>query len=118
MSGPIPLPLSRTTRRPSSNSVNPRIAFTGVRPGEKMFEELYLTGDELTTRHPDILTVPRGDLGVSQMKQAELTTRVERLVRMAEEDAPELLHELRDLANAGESSASAPIKTSPTLRVH
>lgn len=34
------------------------IAFTGVRPGEKMFEELYLTGAELTTRHPDILTVP------------------------------------------------------------
>ena len=37
------------------------IVFTGIRPGEKMFEELYLTGDEIQTRHPEILTMPNGD---------------------------------------------------------
>ena len=38
------------------------IIFTGLRPGEKMFEELYIRGDELLTEHPDILTIPNGDL--------------------------------------------------------
>ncbi len=37
------------------------IVFTGLRPGEKLFEELYLCGDELNTEHPDILILPRGD---------------------------------------------------------
>lgn len=38
------------------------IAFTGVRPGEKLYEELYIRGDELETEHPDILTLPSGDI--------------------------------------------------------
>lgn len=37
------------------------IVFTGLRPGEKMFEELYLTGNEHSTEHPDILILPHGD---------------------------------------------------------
>ena len=37
------------------------IVYTGLRPGEKMFEELYIRGDELKTEHPDILTLPNGD---------------------------------------------------------
>ncbi len=36
------------------------IVYTGMRPGEKLHEELYLTGDELNTEHPDILVLPRG----------------------------------------------------------
>lgn len=35
------------------------IIFTGLRPGEKMYEELYISGNELTTTHPEILTIPR-----------------------------------------------------------
>ena len=42
-----------------------------------MFEELYLTGNELTTRHPDILTVPRGDLGVTDSINPELLGRID-----------------------------------------
>ena len=37
------------------------IDFIGLRPGEKMFEELYISGKELKTDNPDILTVPKGD---------------------------------------------------------
>ena len=37
------------------------IIYTGLRPGEKIFEELYIRGDELKTEHPDILTLPNGD---------------------------------------------------------
>lgn len=78
------------------------IAFTGVRPGEKMFEELYLTGDELTTRHPDILTVPRGDLGLDTESKAQtaIVSEVERLVGLAEKDDVSLLPLLRAVANA------------------
>lgn len=37
------------------------IVFTGIRPGEKIFEELYLCGNEVQTNDPDILVVPCGD---------------------------------------------------------
>ena len=37
------------------------IIYTGLRPGEKMFEELYIRGDELKTEHSEILTLPHGD---------------------------------------------------------
>lgn len=73
------------------------IAFTGVRPGEKMFEELYLTGHELTTRHADILTVPRGDSG----GQGSLNIEAEalRLINLADKSDPQLVVELIRLAN-------------------
>ncbi|MGZ6480610.1 MAG: polysaccharide biosynthesis protein [Bdellovibrionales bacterium] len=78
------------------------IAFTGVRPGEKMYEELYLTGDELTTRHADILTVPRADIGSSGIEAA-----VDRLISLAEKNDPSLVSVLIKLANekSGEFSA-------------
>lgn len=70
------------------------IAFTGVRPGEKMYEELYLTGSELTTRHPDILTVP--DQGSADL---DLNGKSKNLIQMASENDPGLLKALLKLAN-------------------
>ncbi len=77
------------------------IVFTGVRPGEKMYEELYLTGEELTTRHADILTVPRGDLGIDQERVAHSTilNQVEELLKLAESGDSRLTKILLQLAN-------------------
>lgn len=52
------------------------IIFTGVRPGEKLEEELYLTGGEDSTSDPDILVVRRGDM----MCTDELLSRLETYV--------------------------------------
>jgi FlaA1/EpsC-like NDP-sugar epimerase len=71
------------------------IAYTGVRPGEKMYEELYLTGNELATRHGDILTVPRGD-GL----RVEIVAEVERLLALASSADPGLTAQLIRLANS------------------
>jgi FlaA1/EpsC-like NDP-sugar epimerase len=75
------------------------IAFTGVRPGEKMFEELYLTGDELATRHQDILTVPRGDSRLNLQTESIMLERIDHLIRIAEQNEPRLLADLRKIAN-------------------
>jgi FlaA1/EpsC-like NDP-sugar epimerase len=70
------------------------IAFTGVRPGEKMFEELYLTGAELATRHPDILTVPD-----QETSGLDVERQTEKLVQMASQGDPALLPYLLQMAN-------------------
>jgi len=72
------------------------IAFTGVRPGEKMYEELYLTGNELTTRHPDILTMPRGD---SLGDHADVISEANRLIELAVSGDQTLTTHLIRLAN-------------------
>jgi FlaA1/EpsC-like NDP-sugar epimerase len=88
------------------------IAYTGVRPGEKMFEELYLTGEELTTRHADILTVPRGDLGVQRDSSAQtsLLPQVEKLLTLALNDDPQLLPHLHDLIKVQPPTIDAAIE--------
>jgi len=75
------------------------IAFTGVRPGEKMFEELYLTGDEITTRHPDILTMPRGDGSGTGSSESQWSEHVEELLTMARSQNAGLLPRLIGIAN-------------------
>lgn len=66
------------------------IVFTGLRPGEKMFEELYIRGDELATEHPDILTLPDGDSAhLSETKEESLAVRVEQLIALAKQNSPD-----------------------------
>jgi FlaA1/EpsC-like NDP-sugar epimerase len=83
------------------------IAFTGLRPGEKMYEELYITGDELATRHSEILTVPKAAISGAG-RGNEFIERVQRLLELAEAQDPLALTLLLELANpAGLAAAKA-----------
>ncbi len=59
------------------------IVFTGLRPGEKLFEELYICGNELKTEDPDILVLPRGDRSQLSVDAALLTERIGYIIDMA-----------------------------------
>ncbi len=61
------------------------IVFIGKKPGEKLFEELYLTGNERNSEHPDILIVPNGDsvYDPSLFRGEELEFVVHKLIYLA-----------------------------------
>ncbi len=88
------------------------IAFTGVRPGEKISEDLYLTGDEVKTLHPDILTVPAGDLGEAVRGWAgqRLVVRIDRLIALAQSYDERCMHDLQELVRTlGRRAALRPV---------
>jgi FlaA1/EpsC-like NDP-sugar epimerase len=78
------------------------IAFTGLRPGEKMFEELYIRGDELQTEDPDILTLPNGDstLAASSDERHLLLARVARMLDAAPISSKDALFELNQIVQS------------------
>lgn len=92
------------------------IQFTGLRPGEKMFEELYLCGNEVKTEDPDILVLPKGD-GLS-MSEDTLDHEVARILAAAAEQRPEAIIGLKTLiqsatpgARSGTTGASETAKS-------
>lgn len=69
------------------------IKFTGMRPGEKLYEEMFFSAENvLTTEHPKVLRARNGILPEGVMR------RIEALVRAAEEEHPD--DELRRLLRA------------------
>jgi len=88
------------------------IVFTGIRPGEKMFEELYLKGDELETRHPEILTLPKGAT-FSHDANIDYNQAVQTIIRLAEQHSSDSKNQLLKLVleNIGSSATAAPVTT-------
>jgi FlaA1/EpsC-like NDP-sugar epimerase len=79
-----------------------QIAFTGLRPGEKMFEELYIRGDEIETEHPDILILRNGDSTLAAIPDelAALPQKIENLIKNAQIGSQEALIGLNELVKS------------------
>lgn len=93
------------------------IVFTGLRPGEKMFEELYIRGDELKTDHPDILTIPNGDssiLGVPVERQ-RMYDRVLSMIELAQKGTKDALYVLNELVKSNYTPAPEEEKDNGTI---
>jgi FlaA1/EpsC-like NDP-sugar epimerase len=86
-----------------------QIVFTGLRPGEKMFEELYIRGDEIQTEHPDILTLRNGDstLAAGSAELQILPQKISALITHAEAGSNEAIFDLNDLVRSNYEQNSA-----------
>jgi FlaA1/EpsC-like NDP-sugar epimerase len=76
------------------------IRFTGLRPGEKMFEELYISGKELNTEHPDILVLPKGDALPADYSVQEFSESISEIIRHAEQSDKHAIVKLGSLINS------------------
>ncbi len=76
------------------------IKFTGLRPGEKMFEELYISGNELNTEHPDILVLPKGDALPAEFSIEEFNECISEIISYAEVADKKSIVKLSSLINS------------------
>lgn len=74
--------------------------FTGLRPGEKMFEELYISGKELNTEHPDILVMPKGDALPENFTTDEFSQCIDSIIKYANESDKKAIVHLSSLINS------------------
>ena len=96
------------------------IAFTGLRPGEKMFEELYIRGDEMQTEDPDILTLPNGDstLAESPEERRVLGARVGRMIEAAFSSSKDAMLELNQIVQSNYATIGASMGVAAPLDSH
>ena len=94
------------------------VVFTGTRPGEKLVEELYLSGSEIKTSDPDVFILPRTDTALQNQKLS-LMNRVDILLIQAHGASPEALQTLYKIISDGQAEytpATAPTKIRSTGR--
>jgi FlaA1/EpsC-like NDP-sugar epimerase len=71
------------------------IIYTGIRPGEKLVEELYLCGNEIETSHSEILVAPKGDSrGTSRER---FWQDLDQTLNLAKENSPALVNKVKAL---------------------
>ncbi len=77
------------------------IVYTGIRPGEKMYEELYLCGNELKTEHPDILILKNGDISRTFLTyyQNNISRLVDEIVSLANTSDLKSVSKLKSVIN-------------------
>ncbi len=78
---------------------NIEIIYTGIRPGEKLSEDLYLSGNELKTEHPDIMVLPDSEstLTHTHERHRHLFERIEELVLLSQKHSELALTLLKEL---------------------
>ena len=87
-----------------------KINFTGLRPGEKMFEELYISGKELNTEHPDILVVPKGDNISDSFSASEFGRKLDAMIDAAKSSDRESVAILNALVASNYAPIAEPNK--------
>lgn len=87
------------------------VIFTGAKPGEKLYEELYLCGNEVQTTHPDIVTLPGGDAGklfANEFACRQFEKHIEEMVTLALANDFDSKNILMEIVNATNREARTP----------
>jgi FlaA1/EpsC-like NDP-sugar epimerase len=90
------------------------IIFTGSRPGEKLVEELYLSGNEANTDNPDILILPKGDAISEGWTFRRLGLELAELFQQAESGREGAVPLLQALVRASNLTPFAPKTREPS----
>ena len=71
------------------------IEFVGLRPGEKLYEELHIPGERLLpTAHPKIIVADRAQTAITDMQAA-----IDRLERLAGENPAAVIGQLQQIVS-------------------
>jgi FlaA1/EpsC-like NDP-sugar epimerase len=81
------------------------IAYTGIRPGEKLSEDLWEEGKQFTpTQHPDIFKLEDN----TNLTDSELKKTIDRLLQLSEQGDSKRIIQLADDSIPGSSLATTP----------